>query len=318
MDYTVQYIGHTKNIAYIKQLIAKQCLPAAWLWLGEEQLGKFTLAINLAYWLMCSDKRDNNPCGHCVSCLTLHNNTNSNLIVIKPKQSNKITKADVQQYFQALHHTNLNHTIPRLVIIDPITALTEEAINALLKILEEPISNVYFILLARQQQMVMATIRSRCALLNFYPVWQSEKIKPAWLTLADGLPGRALLFNNVVERKQLDILTKRWAAIFNTTSFSQRLALYKQYWPTLSETEFLQQHFPVITELCRQVCLWLYQVPIKYTWSQVELEQLANKYSTKYHIQRILKLAELRKQLLQHCQFKLIIEQLMLNLYYSI
>ncbi len=53
---------------------------------------------------------------------------------------------------------------PRFVLIDNIEFLNKNSINALLKILEEPNNNVYFILIHNNTN-ILSTLKSRC--LNF-------------------------------------------------------------------------------------------------------------------------------------------------------
>ena len=56
---------------------------------------------------------------------------------------------------------------PRFLIIDHAESMTHQAQNALLKILETPPANVFFILLASHLHGMIATIRSRC---QFYAI----------------------------------------------------------------------------------------------------------------------------------------------------
>lgn len=53
------------------------------------------------------------------------------------------------------------HKTPQVVIIDDADALSLEAQNALLKLLEEPVKNVYFILTTHSPEKLLQTIRSR-------------------------------------------------------------------------------------------------------------------------------------------------------------
>ena len=56
------------------------------------------------------------------------------------------------------------NTKPRLVLIDNIELLNINSVNALLKILEEPNDNIYFILINNNKK-ILPTLKSRC--LNF-------------------------------------------------------------------------------------------------------------------------------------------------------
>src|SRR5690606_17341784 len=50
----------------------------------------------------------------------------------------------------------------RVVILAPAEALNTAAANSLLKVLEEPPADTYFLLLTHQPGLLMPTVRSRC------------------------------------------------------------------------------------------------------------------------------------------------------------
>jgi len=58
----------------------------------------------------------------------------------------------------------------RAVIIDPADDLEKEAINALLKTLEEPPEGTFFLLVSHRPGRLLPTVRSRCRLLRFAPL----------------------------------------------------------------------------------------------------------------------------------------------------
>jgi DNA polymerase-3 subunit delta' len=55
----------------------------------------------------------------------------------------------------------------RIVLIDAVDNLNISATNALLKILEEPPTNVVFIMICQQISAILPTVRSRCMPINF-------------------------------------------------------------------------------------------------------------------------------------------------------
>lgn len=52
------------------------------------------------------------------------------------------------------------------IVIEDIQKATDEALNAFLKLLEEPPQNIYFFLTTDKASSVMSTIRSRCTLIT--------------------------------------------------------------------------------------------------------------------------------------------------------
>ncbi|WP_156839195.1 AAA family ATPase [Novosphingobium aquimarinum] len=62
----------------------------------------------------------------------------------------------------------------RAIVIDPADDMEKGAVNALLKVLEEPPSGTHFLLVTHQPGRLLPTIRSRCRVLRFAPLQASE------------------------------------------------------------------------------------------------------------------------------------------------
>src|SRR2546429_8372402 len=62
----------------------------------------------------------------------------------------------------------------KVFIIDPADLLNAEAANALLKGLEEPPENSFFILITVNVHELLLTVRSRCQVYNFTPLTLEE------------------------------------------------------------------------------------------------------------------------------------------------
>ncbi len=90
----------------------------------------------------------------------------------------------------------------RVIVIDPADLMNVSAANSLLKILEEPTSNTYFLLVSSRWRVLLPTLRSRCSQLLFDLPEQNAAV--AWLadqgvsdpktklSLAGGAPLRVL------------------------------------------------------------------------------------------------------------------------------
>lgn len=72
----------------------------------------------------------------------------------------------------------------RVVILDEVHMLTNEAFNALLKLLEEPPENVVFVLATTELHKVPATVQSRCRLIRFRQATH-EEIQAVLQSIAD-------------------------------------------------------------------------------------------------------------------------------------
>ena len=71
---------------------------------------------------------------------------------------------DVAQIREMILYTNKStfNDKPRFILIDNIENLNKNSINALLKIIEEPNKNVFFILINNSEKNILPTLKSRC------------------------------------------------------------------------------------------------------------------------------------------------------------
>ncbi len=95
---------------------------------------------------------------------TILNKSNTNFISIDVSTDKKtIDINQIRQLIIQLNKSSFN-TKPRFVLIDNIELLNVNSINALLKVLEEPNENIYFILIHNNKK-ILSTLLSRC--INF-------------------------------------------------------------------------------------------------------------------------------------------------------
>ena len=162
--------GLDKFIIELIHLEEKKKLPPKILLSGQKGLGKCTLAYHLINYILTKNEKDNydintfqiNPKSNIFK--TVLNKSNPNLIVIDvPFEKKNIDINQVRDLISILNKSSFNEK-PRFVLIDNIELLNTNSINALLKILEEPTTNVHFILINNNKK-ILPTLLSRC--LNF-------------------------------------------------------------------------------------------------------------------------------------------------------
>ena len=137
---------------------------------GQKGLGKSTLAYHFINYVLSKNENyeydiDNfeiNPKNHSFKTVSNKSNTNFILIDITPEKKN-IEINQIRELITSLNKSSFNNK-PRFVLIDNIEFLNNNAINALLKILEEPSYNVHFILINNNKK-ILPTLLSRC--INF-------------------------------------------------------------------------------------------------------------------------------------------------------
>ena len=163
----IKLFGLNKYINELVDLYQNDKLPNKILLSGEKSIGKSTLAYHFINYVLSDNEEykynlDNfsiNPENH--SYKTLLNKSNSNFIHVNIRDDKKfIDISQIRELISNLNKTSFNIK-PRFVLIDNIEFLNNNSINALLKILEEPSGNVYFILINNNKK-VLPTLLSRC------------------------------------------------------------------------------------------------------------------------------------------------------------
>ena len=88
-------------------------------------------------------------------------------MLIKAEENKNIKIEDIRSLKSTLSRSSLSAD-PRFIIIDEVEFLNENSANALLKSLEEPSNNNFFILINNQQADLIKTISSRCLKNNIF------------------------------------------------------------------------------------------------------------------------------------------------------
>lgn len=163
---------------FLKQL-EQQRLPHAMLLSGQEGIGKWHYAQAMANFLLCVSPHSGLPCGQCRGCQLIAAGTHPDKHVLIPEAKGKQIKIDQIRQFLAQAASTAQQGGRKVVVIAPVEQLNMNAANALLKNLEEPSAETFFILLSHVISGVMPTIRSRCHVtpLPVPPVAQAK----AWL-----------------------------------------------------------------------------------------------------------------------------------------
>ena len=93
---------------------------------------------------------------------------------LQASESKNIKIDDIRYLKSVLSRTSLSND-PRFIIIDEVEFLNINSANALLKTLEEPSGNNFFILIDNKQADLIPTISSRCFKNNIYLNFEQKK-----------------------------------------------------------------------------------------------------------------------------------------------
>lgn len=165
--------GLNEQLHVLIKLYEKNILPNKILLSGQRGIGKSTMAYHLVNYILSKDEKfsydlsnykinENNR-----SFRLIQNKTNPNFILIDILDEKK--RIDINQIRSLI--TNLNKSTfnnkPRIVLVDNVELLNTNSVNALLKTLEEPGNDIFFILINNQKK-ILDTLKSRCLNFNIF------------------------------------------------------------------------------------------------------------------------------------------------------
>ena len=175
-----QVVGQDRAISLLQCSLEKKALAHAYLFVGPPHIGKMTLALDLAKAVNCDAVAL--PCGECASCRRIASGKHADVQIIglagdrDSAEARSQTEISIDQIRQMQHSACLPPFEGRykVFIIEGAELLSNEAANCLLKTLEEPEEKVVFLLLTAREELLPATIVSRCQRLDLSPLAVSE------------------------------------------------------------------------------------------------------------------------------------------------
>jgi len=188
------FLGNPKAVSALRNMLETGRVPHALLFTGPDGVGKKTLAIMLAKALNC-ERHHADFCGQCVPCRKADEMLAATLVDLARRREIKepsrrvegLVNFDVQliepltRYIlieQIRRLRNVAYTRPfelrrRVFIVDQAQAIHWQAIDLLLKVLEEPPDTTTLILVCPNAYEIRSTLRSRCRGVRFTFVEES-------------------------------------------------------------------------------------------------------------------------------------------------
>lgn len=173
-------VGQEHITQTLKNSIKSGKIAHAFIFSGPRGIGKTSTARILAKSLNCPNQKDYNPCNECEVCISITNGTNIDVIEIDGASNRRIDEIRTLRESVQYAPSTVKY---KVYIIDEVHMLTTESFNALLKVLEEPPSNVIFIFATTDIHKVPATILSRCQRYEFRRL-TTEEIKNHLIKIA--------------------------------------------------------------------------------------------------------------------------------------
>ncbi len=169
----LELFGLEDKLKNLIKLFDNKTLPNKILFSGQKGIGKSTLAYHLINYALSKNEKfpydqknfkinENNK-----SFILTSNSTNPNFYLIdKAENKNNIDITQIRKLIFSMNKSSFNSK-PRFILIDNIEYLNENASNSLLKILEEPNYNIFFLLIKNNTNL-LSTIKSRCIEFKIY------------------------------------------------------------------------------------------------------------------------------------------------------
>ena len=160
-------VGHNNIIEYIENAVNSGNISHAYILNGEKGSGKKLLAKLFAMSLQCENREeDGDACGVCRSCKQAQTHNHPDIIRVTHEKQSTISVDYIREKV-----TNDIGIKPykgpyKIYIIPDADMMSVQAQNALLKTIEEPPEYAVIILLTRNAEVLLPTIRSRCVMLK--------------------------------------------------------------------------------------------------------------------------------------------------------
>jgi len=175
-------VGHQKQWQFLKKSAKLGRLSHAYLFSGEEKLGKRTFALEWVSQLFGESRAKllagSHPDFILIEPIQKHPKPEQNSVQGAPAPSSALVRGQIEisqikdlNWFLSLRP----YSAPfKTVIIDRAHSMNQEAQNCFLKTLEEPRGETLLILISEHPEFLFPTIRSRLEIIKFYPVPKNE------------------------------------------------------------------------------------------------------------------------------------------------
>lgn len=294
----------------LRQVVKQRRVSHAYIFAGPRGVGKTQAAVSFAMALNCLDEvapETGEACGKCHNCLRIANSNHPDVLVIEPDgKSIKIDQIRQTQKDIGFKAVDARY---KLFIIREAEALTDQAANSLLKLLEEPGNNMASILLVENYQQLLPTIRSRAQLFSFQP---QEPFAMLEASVEDGAELIAGLRNIVLEWTE-EIASRRYAAVHRVAN-------------QLNKDQELKDNIKLVLDM---LLLWYRDVlniklgrvriaesaELSYKEQFTELKKQSGQLSEEDLLLLLERIIEIKKRLDYNVNLQLLLEQMIFSLW---
>lgn len=236
-------IGHKKQWQFLKEISEKESISHAFLFSGQDKLGKKKVAMEWISFLFGQD---------------IEKKIHLDFRVIEPEGK----EIKIGQIKELIRNLSLKPYLApfKAIIIDKAHLMNSEAQSALLKTLEEPKGKALLILITEEPNRLLPTITSRVQTVKFYPVRLEEikkglgdkEIDQEVINISLGSPGQVLDLT-LDNQKRLDF--DRKVKEIDTLSKSDLCQRFEYVKTLTEETEDLKEILKIWTSYFRNILI---------------------------------------------------------------
>lgn len=253
-------LGHPKQLAQLERDLGQGRLGHAYLFSGPSKIGKTLVARTFAQILQCP----NDLCRSCPTCLQVEKGQHIDTIEL----SDNGESMKIEAVRELLSHLATTPSARyKIFLIQNIERFTPEATNAFLKSLEEPISNVIFLLTTCQPKQLLDTLVSRVRMISFNPISEAAlaqllkerrpDMPPHTLeqmaSFALGRPGRAFDFIESNDTfRQTQEMYQQLLSLLQNSSLNDRFVWAEEL---IKEPASLEMFLELFAQLVRRFLL---------------------------------------------------------------
>ena len=164
-----EIVGHEQIKEHMQAAIRDKKPFHAYLFQGEEGVGKEALARTFAAGLQCRSESADKPCKECVSCRQMESGNQPDVIWVTREKASLGVDEIREQLCNTMDIKPFSSPY-KIYLVPEAEKMTEAAQYALLKTIEEPPEYGIVILMTSNISALLPTIQSRCLTMEFRPL----------------------------------------------------------------------------------------------------------------------------------------------------
>ena len=162
------FTGNTRLQRRLCDIEENGRMPHAFIFEGADEKARHALALLLAQWVVCTASGDK-PGGVCAACVKAKKAGHPDVFSAQGGAGSRSFHVDVIRTIREDAYILPNEAQRKVYLLEGADTMTEQAQNALLKILEEPPAYVLFILTCVSSAGLLPTVRSRAQIFTLEP-----------------------------------------------------------------------------------------------------------------------------------------------------